>query len=202
MAGGSGRHPLPPARKPDGVSGFVQVGSDIAGTSVSHPIALDRRVNARYIIAACNSAGCADSTAIALAANLIPAIGYGKASNTGANDRFGTALALSTDGSTLAVGAVFEDSNATGVNGNQGNNSTSRSGAVYIFTRSGSAWSQQAYVKASNTGAGDQFGFALALSADGNTLAVGATEEDSNATGVGGNQVGNSALSSGAVYLY
>lgn len=34
-------------------------------------------------------------------------------------------------------------------------------------------WSQQAYVKASNTEANDLFGMSLSLSADGNTLAVG-----------------------------
>jgi hypothetical protein len=41
----------------------------------------------------------------------------------------------------------------------------------------------------------------VALSADGNTLAVGATGENSNATGIGGDQTNNSA-SAGAVYLY
>ena len=57
-------------------------------------------------------------------------------------------------------------------------------------------------MKASNTGAGDWFGYALALSADGNTLAVGARNEASSATGIGGNQADNSVTSAGAVYLY
>ncbi|MCX7800604.1 MAG: FG-GAP repeat protein, partial [Fimbriimonadales bacterium] len=127
---------------------------------------------------------------------------YIKASNTGAGDEFGTRVALSADGNTLAVGARLEDSNATGVNGNQSNNSASDSGAVYIFTRSGSTWSQQAYIKASNTEAFDNFGYSVALSADGNTLAVGAPGEDSNATGVNGNQLDNSASASGAVYIF
>jgi hypothetical protein len=42
----------------------------------------------------------------------------------------------------------------------------------------------------------------VALSADGNTLAVGALYEDSNATGIGGDQTNNSASNAGAVYLY
>jgi hypothetical protein len=42
----------------------------------------------------------------------------------------------------------------------------------------------------------------VALSGDGNTLAVGANGEDSNATGIGGDQVDNSAPFAGAVYLY
>jgi len=56
------------------------------------------------------------------------------------------------------------------------------------------------YVKAS--GAGDLFGIALALSADGATLAVGANGEASNATGLNGAQTDDSAPSSAAVYLY
>jgi hypothetical protein len=126
---------------------------------------------------------------------------YVKASNTGADDSFGYSVALSADGNTLAVGATGEDSNAIGIGGDQTNNSAGQSGAVYVFSRSGSTWSQQAYVKASNTGADDGFGYSVALSADGNTLAVGATGEESNATGIGGDQTNNSA-SAGAVYLY
>ena len=136
---------------------------------------------------------------------------YVKASNAGNGDHFGNAVALSADGNTLAVGAFWESSAATGVNGNQDNNSIPQAGAVYVFTRRGGAWTQQAYIKASNTGnagegdlpgEGDQFGFSVALSDDGNTLAVGAPSEDSNAAGINGNQKDESALTAGAVYLY
>jgi hypothetical protein len=130
---------------------------------------------------------------------------YVKASNTGAGDQFGNAVALSADGNTLAVAAVYEDSSATGVNGRQDDNSRGESGAVYVFTRSGPTWTQQAYIKASNTGGdedGDTFGFSLALSGDGNTLAVGAPTEDSNATTINGSQADNSAQSAGAVYIF
>ena len=102
----------------------------------------------------------------------------------------------------MAVGAGEEASNATGVGGNQADNSAGFSGAVYLFTRSGSDWSQQAYIKASNTGISDFFGQSVALSADGNTMAIGAVQEGSNATGVGGNQSNDSASHAGAVYLY
>lgn len=57
---------------------------------------------------------------------------YLKASNTGAEDRFGWSVSVS--GDTVVVGAPYEDSNATGVNGNQANNSASDAGAAYIFT--------------------------------------------------------------------
>ncbi len=127
---------------------------------------------------------------------------YIKASNTDAYDWFGFSLALSADGSTLAVGAVFEDSAATGIDGNQADNSAANAGAVYVFARSGTMWRQQAYVKASNTGGGDFFGSSVALSADGSTLAVGARFEGSAATGIDGNQADNSAGQAGAVYLF
>ena len=130
---------------------------------------------------------------------------YLKASNPGINDQFGSLVALSADGNTLAVSAYFEDSRAIGVNGDQADNSIEQSGAVYVFARTGAVWSQQAYLKASNTGEaedGDQFGFSLALSDDGNTLAAGAIAEDSADARINGNQADNSASSAGAVYVF
>ncbi len=127
---------------------------------------------------------------------------YVKASNTGAGDYFGISVALSADGSALAVGAYAEDSATTGVNGAQTDESAPASGAIYWFTRSGTTWSQQAYVKASNTGPDDLFGQGLALSADGSTLAVGAHQEDSAARGIGGAPSDNSAMNAGAVYVF
>jgi tartrate dehydratase beta subunit/fumarate hydratase class I family protein len=126
---------------------------------------------------------------------------YVKASNTDAYDHFGSGIALAADGATLAVGAGLEDSAATGINGSQTDNSADHAGAVYVFTRSGTAWSQAAYVKASNTDAFDAFGHSVALSADGSILAVGAAGEASATTGMDGDQADNSALAAGAVYV-
>jgi FG-GAP repeat len=89
---------------------------------------------------------------------------YGKASNTGPGDVFGSFVALS--GDTLAIGAYGEASAATGVNGNQADDTSVNSGAVYVFVRTGTTWTQQAYLKASNSGAGDRFGVSVALSGD------------------------------------
>ncbi|HEX2678031.1 MAG TPA: EGF domain-containing protein [Polyangiales bacterium] len=123
---------------------------------------------------------------------------YIKASNPGGTDWFGESVSLSADGNTLAVGADNEGSAGVGVNpAAQGDDSTTGAGAVYVFTRSGSTWSQQAYIKATNTGANDAFGFATALSGDGNTLAVGAYGEASNGT-----PSDNSLSYAGAVYVY
>ncbi|MBC7980937.1 MAG: FG-GAP repeat protein, partial [Armatimonadetes bacterium] len=123
---------------------------------------------------------------------------YLKASNPGATDRFGWSVAVS--GDTVVIGAPYEDSSATGVNGNQANNSADASGAAYVFTRSGTTWTQQAYLKASNTGVFDRFGRSVAVSGD--TVVIGAYSEASNATGVNGNQVNNSAYGSGAAYVF
>ncbi len=126
---------------------------------------------------------------------------YLKASNPGMDDNFGWALSLSGDGNALAVGAPFERSTADGLDGNQASDGSSDVGAAYVFKRQGLAWRQQAYVKAPNSGAEDGFGMALALSADGQTLAVGAAGEDSSFSGWNGAQ-DNNAADSGAVYLY
>ena len=71
-----------------------------------------------------------------------------------------------------------------------------------MFSRTGTTWTQEAYVKASNTEGGDFFGYSVVLSSDGTQLAVSAYGEDSSATGVGGNQADNSAVDNGAVYVY
>ncbi len=128
---------------------------------------------------------------------------YVKASNTGAGDQFGFSVALSSNGNTLAVGAIGEDSSAIGIGGSQTDSAaTTNAGAVYVYTRSGTTWTQEAYVKASNTGALDLFGFSVSLSGDGNTLAVGAIGESSAATGIGGSQTDNSAADAGAAYVF
>jgi hypothetical protein len=123
---------------------------------------------------------------------------YLKASNTNFDDQFGYDVAIS--GDTIVVGAYFEDSNSVGVNGNQADNAALFAGAAYVFTRSGTTWSQQAYLKASNTDAYDLFGSSVDV--DGDAILVGAPDESSSATGVNGNQSSDSALQAGAVYLF
>jgi hypothetical protein len=128
---------------------------------------------------------------------------YVKASNTGKDDGFGWRLAFSADGSTLAVRALGERSSATGIGGDQSDDSFDvNTGAAYVFERNSGSWSQRAYVKASNTNSGDAFGAGIALSQDGGTLAVTASDEDASATGVGGSQLNNRFRNSGALYLY
>ena len=128
---------------------------------------------------------------------------YVKASNTDAEHRFGSAVSLSQDGNLLAVGAEGENSAATGINGDQNDRSASNAGAVYLFERSNGTWQQQAYVKASNTGEGDNFGSSVSVSQDGDLLAVGAPRENGAARGVNGEQINSPTLSSsGAAYVF
>jgi hypothetical protein len=135
---------------------------------------------------------------------------YVKASNTGRageggspgdGDQFGYAVALSGDGATLAVGAITEDSAAQQVNGNQHDDSQQSSGAVYVFTRTGAGWAQQAYLKGSYLEAGDLFGFAVALSHDGRTLAASAFDERGSARTINGPH-DNRANGAGALYVF
>jgi hypothetical protein len=132
---------------------------------------------------------------------------YIKAANNNAEDWFGKSIALDED--TLAVGAIYESSNQTTItNGTSASsdNSKYRSGAVYVYKRTGTTWAQEAYIKAANSdswGSGDQFGYSVSLSGD--TLAVGANYEDSdqttNTNGISASS-NNDNSDSGAVYIY
>lgn len=152
----------------------------------------------RYMVAACNAAGCTNSAEIAVQDRMLETIGYFKASNTDAGDSLGREVALSSDGKTMAVTAMREASNATGANGDQSANVSPGSGAVYVYRRSGSLWQQEAYLKAGENQSEQLFGTGgpiaqrgLSISRDGSTIAVGASRQD-----VAG------ATDAGAVYIY
>jgi hypothetical protein len=82
-----------------------------------------------------------------------------------ANYNFGLSVALSADGSTALIGASAKNSSQ---------------GAAYVFTRSGSKWSQQQELTASDSvAAQNDFGLSVALSADGNTALIGASNKNS-----------------------
>ncbi len=132
---------------------------------------------------------------------------YLKASNAGANDIFGYSVAIS--GTTIVVGAWFEDSSQTTITNIDGqasaDNAAIDAGAVYVFQRDASGnWIQDAYLKASNAGGGDRFGSSVAIS--GTTIVVGAGNEDSDQTTItdidGQASANDSALNAGAVYVF
>ncbi|MEL6338546.1 MAG: FG-GAP repeat protein [Myxococcota bacterium] len=129
-------------------------------------------------------------------------VAYLKASNAEAEDAFGSSVSLSVEADLIVVGAPGEDSAATGVDQNQQSNSAPDAGAAYAFRESAGTWTQEAYLKAENSGTNDRFGSALSMPTDGRTLAVGAPGEASNARGVSGNALDDSMPSAGAVYLF
>lgn len=101
---------------------------------------------------------------------------YVKASNAKVDARFGTAVALSVDGKVLAVTAIGENSCADG-NNKPDATGCADAGALYLFAEGDAGWTQEAYIKAINSEAGDGFGFSVAVSADGKAVAVGAPLE-------------------------
>jgi hypothetical protein len=81
------------------------------------------------------------------------------ASDAASGDRFGWVTAISADGNTAIIGAYKKNSSQ---------------GAAYVFTRSGSTWSQQQKLLASDGAASDYFGHSAAISSDGNSVIIGA----------------------------
>jgi hypothetical protein len=79
---------------------------------------------------------------------------------------FGTAVALSYDGKTAVIGA---------------HGSPAQLGMAYIFIRSDTVWTQQAPLTHTSGFSGDDFGIAVSMSADGNTVVVGASAGGFNA---------------------
>jgi hypothetical protein len=169
--------------KPGGNTSY-QVASERIPASITHteiaiPVHLQDWIRTRYVVRACNVSGCRSSAALDPRGVMLDAIGYLKASNAEIFDGFGSSVALSDDGFTLAVSAPFEDSNASGVNGDQANNGRTDPGAVYVFRRRGNSWQQEAYLKASINQGGQRLGEeGLALSADGSILVASAPAED------------------------
>ncbi len=135
---------------------------------------------------------------------------------------FGISLDLSDDGNSLIVGAPTENSLDVGIfngvsggttfdfstrtNGNFGELAFQESGAAYLFVRNGEDWSQQAFIKPDlvepQMRSGDFFGYSVAISGDGGTVAISAPLEDGGSTGIGGDQTENLINASGAVYVF
>lgn len=164
----------------------------------------------RYVARACAGTDCVDSAPLDVQTLEVYAIGYFKAPNTDARDFFGTSVALSRNGQTLAVGSPADDSNATTINPpsnlaeNTGhyNNDVAESGAVIVYHNNNGTWERQAFIKAANADEGDLFGISVALSEDGDTLVVGASGEASAGTGSSASATDNSAANAGAVYVF
>lgn len=166
----------------DGSGSFAQIGTDIPPATETVQLLVSAHIfdwaNARYSLDACNNAGCSSSAPISVESVMLDTIGYFKAPVVYDSAELGAYVALSDDGETLAVGAPREDG------------AQLDEGAVHIYVRLAENWVYEATVKPSDPKSGDGFGSAVALSADGCTLAVGAIGEDTI------------ALDSGAVFVF
>ncbi len=185
----------------DGHSGFTVIASDLTTTAYDLDVVLYNKINARYLVSACNDNGeCVDSNTVAVSNNLVEAIGYFKASNADRNDLFGGSVAISGDGHTLVIGADYEwgDLNSSE---DSPNDSGYYTGAAYVFSYEAGQWKQQAYLKATNASDLDRFGNSVDISDDGDTVVIGAPFEsgDSLSTATNSNE---NAQSSGAVYIF
>jgi len=83
---------------------------------------------------------------------------------------FGCSVSISADGAYAVIGAYGDDA---GANINQG--------SAYIFVRSGTSWTQQAKLVASDGASGDHFGYSVSISADGAYAVIGAISDDAGA---------------------
>ena len=90
------------------------------------------------------------------------------------DDKFGQSIAVSDD--IIVVGAPHDDDNGKGT------------GSIYVFSRTGSTWTQQAKLFAPDGEEGDLFGISVALCDD--TILVGADLHDEK------------AIDAGAVYVF
>lgn len=130
---------------------------------------------------------------------------YLKPSNNTSGNLFGYSVAIGKD--LVVVGSYGERSGQNYINNNSTastDTSLSYVGAVYVFKRSSSTWTQAAYIKAPNPSANDNFGLKLSLYQ--NTLSVSATGEDSSQTVIQNIKSGftfdDSKNNRGAVYVF
>jgi hypothetical protein len=112
---------------------------------------------------------------------------------------YGTRIAMSDDGGTIAVGDYMDNGYGTGPRAAPLNPTTTATGAVYIY-RLRNTWRLANMVKR-NYGQVN-FGNEVALNGNGQTLIVGDAVDSSAAQGIGGDWANSDVLQSGAVWLY
>ena len=127
---------------------------------------------------------------------------YLKSGNPDINDQFGRTISINSTGNKLIVGAIGESGNSAGINADPNNNLAVISGAAYVFSRTGTVWKQDAYLKSANPIEFREFGNVVSISGDGATVAVGGAKEASNATGINGDTTNVDLPAAGAVYVF
>ena len=85
---------------------------------------------------------------------------------------FGYSVSMSSDGTRVIVGALYDD--ATG---------GADSGAAYVFSRSGTNWTQESKLIPTDSELSALFGYSVSMSSDGTRVIVGALYDDANDNG-------------------
>jgi len=134
---------------------------------------------ARWEVRACNPSGCSSTGPINIGSTVVNTVGFVKAQRPVADARFGTAVAVSEDGNTMAV--IASDEPVAG----------GKAAAAYIFRNFSGTWRQLSRFVVAGT-AGDGEDASVSLSADGERVAVGLPD----ALVVSGGTTGH-----GAIYL-
>lgn len=149
-------------------------------------------------VEACNAVGCTSAADLPLLPHLADALARKEILNLPA-DGGEPQVAISADGNTLVIGSPLQ-------NGDDGLQFDK--GVVYVLTRAGTTWTAPAVLRAANGEGGsapdvlgDGFGQAVALSADGATLVVGAPLEDGSRTSTVEDE-NNDAPNAGVVYIF
>jgi hypothetical protein len=108
-----------------------------------------------------------------------------------AGDRFGASVDTVSNGDMITIGAV-DDAPTDG-----GSGSVDRTGSVYVFQRTDGNWGKQAKITANDSASGDQFGGSVAVTGNGDTVIVGASNNDNP-----GDSSGSQLDNSGAAYVF
>ncbi|MBI1310266.1 hypothetical protein GC176_03085, partial [bacterium] len=147
---------------PDGAKAGDQFGRSVSVSGDTAVVSSSRTgtVGAAYVFTRSGSTW-------AQQARLIP-------SDVSPGDNFGFSVSVSED--TLVASSVLD------------NDRGAQSGSAYVYTRSGSSWSQQAKLRAADGAAGDWFGYSVSVSGD--SIVVGAARDD------------DAGMDSGSAYVF
>jgi len=149
---------------------FAQIGNDYPGSATSArfrlPLHLFDWTNARYRVAACNSAGCTRSNEVSVSELRRDAVVYVKASDSEPELQFGDEVDVTPDGLNFVVSAPHNSGQYLAEDSD---------GAAYVFgRRRDGTWFQRAKLSIPEPNVGALYGRAMrvSISADGNTVAV------------------------------
>lgn len=157
----------------DSHSGYNLIGTFRPDTlDYEHIAYIPDRINASYILEACNSFGCTSSNQLSIRSsfNINKPVGFLKAPDFKSDEHFGSSIALSDNGQVLVVSArIYRTSTSSDY--------PYPNGTVYIYLRSGKNWILQKTINAKSLETDTYIGRSVAVSADGTSILI-SSEQD------------------------